>query len=108
MSGAERLTGLGSAPRIGGSLTLRTLLEGGFGRLLLISCAVVQGVIGAASVGLVGWDAFLFMMVSLGLIVWALVGYDDTGEPRAPRENGSPQNGDGHGPAGPHPEPSAT
>ena len=41
----------------------------GFGRILLISAAVVHGVLGAFAVGLVGWDAFVFMMVVLALIV---------------------------------------
>lgn len=44
-------------------------------RILLISAAVVHGLLGAASVGLVGWVAFLFMMTVLGLIVWSLVSY---------------------------------
>ncbi|MEV5978071.1 hypothetical protein [Streptomyces sp. NPDC052114] len=74
---------------------------GGFGRLLLISCAVVHGLLGAFSVGLVGWAAFAFMMVVLGLIVLTLVAYDkkqrqDEGEARqggAAQENGAPENG---------------
>ncbi|MFD3481504.1 hypothetical protein [Streptomyces sp. NPDC058695] len=48
----------------------------GFGRILLISAAVVHGLLGAFSVGLVGWLAFVFMMVVLGLIVLTLVAYD--------------------------------
>lgn len=77
---------------------------GRFGRLLLISAAVVHGLLGAFSVGLVGWPAFVSMMVVLGLIVLTLVAYDKkpdgvTDEPRtgngaagggAP-ENGAPQ-----------------
>lgn len=56
----------------------------GFGRVakpVLISCAVLHGVLGALAVGLVGWTAFLFMMVVLGLLVLTLVAY---GEPREP------------------------
>ncbi|WP_371527570.1 hypothetical protein OG302_16950 [Streptomyces sp. NBC_01283] len=49
---------------------------GRFGRLLLISAAVVHALLGAFSVGLVGWPAFAFMMVVLGLIVLTLVAYD--------------------------------
>jgi MFS family permease len=49
---------------------------GRFGRLLLISAAVVHALLGAFSVGLVGWPAFVFMMVVLGLIVLTLVAYD--------------------------------
>ncbi|MFD6342336.1 hypothetical protein [Streptomyces sp. NPDC060131] len=49
---------------------------GRFGRAALISCAVVHGVLGAVTVGLVGWSAFALMMVVLGLIVLVLVGYE--------------------------------
>ena len=64
---------------------------GGFGRILLISAAVVHGLLGAFAVGLVGWLAFVVMMVVLGLIVLALMAYDRQG-------NGSTE-GDGDGPA---------
>ncbi|MCX4669499.1 hypothetical protein OG453_22925 [Streptomyces sp. NBC_01381] len=74
---------------------------GRFGRLLLISAAVVHGMLGAFSVGLVGWPAFVFMMVVLGLIVLTLVAYDKKAqdEADAPRDgkaaasNGTPENG---------------
>ncbi|MEU2154943.1 hypothetical protein ABZ532_07960 [Streptomyces sp. NPDC019396] len=56
---------------------------GRVGRVLLIVCAVMHGVIGAVTVGLVGWDAFAFLMVVLGLIVLALVVYG----PGAPEES---------------------
>ncbi|MFF6993543.1 hypothetical protein ACFY93_01060 [Streptomyces sp. NPDC008313] len=46
------------------------------GRVLLISAAVVHALLGAFAVGLVGWPAFAFMMVVLGLIVLMLVAYD--------------------------------
>jgi hypothetical protein len=49
---------------------------GTFGRILLISAAVVHGLLGAFSIGLVGWLAFLLMMVVLALIVLTLVAYD--------------------------------
>lgn len=67
-------------------------------RILLISAAVLHGVLGAVTVGLVGWDAFLFMVVVMGLIVWCLVSYsvDDP-----PATETSPATGE------PHPEPSA-
>ncbi|MFH8294758.1 hypothetical protein [Streptomyces sp. NPDC018059] len=64
---------------------VRDRAPGRFGRLLLISCAVVHGVLGAFCVGLVGWSAFAFMMAVLGLIVLTLVAY----EKRA-REGGAP------------------
>ncbi|MEW2165423.1 hypothetical protein AB0912_20875 [Streptomyces sp. NPDC007084] len=46
------------------------------GRLLLISAAVVHALLGAFTVGLVGWGVFVFMMVVLGLIVFTLLAYD--------------------------------
>lgn len=83
---------------------IRDRAPGRFGRILLISAAVVHGLLGAFSVGLVGWPAFVFMMVVLGLIVLTLVAYDKKpGEaadgPRASNgaagggtpENGAPQ-----------------
>ncbi|MFD3565635.1 MULTISPECIES: hypothetical protein [unclassified Streptomyces] len=64
-----------------------------FGRILLISAAVVHGLLGAFSIGLVGWLAFVFMMVVLGLIVLTLVAYD-----RKEQGDGA---GAGQAPAGP-------
>ncbi|MEU6663480.1 hypothetical protein [Streptomyces sp. NPDC046821] len=55
---------------------VRDRAPGGFGRILLISAAVVHGLLGAFAIGLVGWLAFVFMMVVLGLIVLTLVAYD--------------------------------
>lgn len=76
----------------------------GLPRIVLISAAVVHGLLGAASVGLVGWVAFLFMMVVLGLIVWSLVSY--TVEEAPAKADSGPAAGPP--PAGPaHPEPSA-
>ncbi|GHH77634.1 hypothetical protein GCM10018793_26200 [Streptomyces sulfonofaciens] len=54
----------------------------GFWRILLISAAVVHGLLGAFAIGLVGWFAFLCMMVVLGLIVLSLVAYDERGADR--------------------------
>ncbi|MGH3309516.1 MAG: hypothetical protein ACRDP3_02855 [Streptomyces sp.] len=69
-------------------------------RILLISAAVVHGLLGAISVGLVGWAAFVFMMLVLGLLVWSLISYSVED---GPAKHASPR------PAGdPHPEPSAT
>ena len=47
-------------------IALRDRAPGRFGRIVLIVCAVVHGVLGAAVVGLVGWAAFVVMMVVLG------------------------------------------
>lgn len=54
----------------------------GFWRILLVSAAVVHGVLGALVVGLVGWVAFVFMMVVLGLLVLSLIAYDEHGDER--------------------------
>ncbi|MEV6654239.1 hypothetical protein [Streptomyces sp. NPDC051219] len=54
---------------------LRDRAPGRFGRILLISCAITHGVLGALTVGLVGWSAFAFMMVVLGLVVLSLLAY---------------------------------
>ncbi|MFG2149567.1 hypothetical protein ACGFRG_35985 [Streptomyces sp. NPDC048696] len=75
---------------------LRDRAPGRFGRILLISCAVVHGVLGALTVGLVGWTAFAFMMVVLALIVLVLMMYAAPAEPEdgepaeIPTENGTP------------------
>jgi uncharacterized membrane protein YhaH (DUF805 family) len=65
---------------------LRTAIRdrgpGTFLRVVLIIAAVVHGVLGAATVGLVGWSAFVFMMVMLALIVFPLIAYG--GENREP------------------------
>jgi MFS family permease len=62
-------------------IMLRTALRGRapgrVGRPVLITCAVVHGVLGALTVGLVGWTAFALMMVVMGLIVLVLVGPSD-------------------------------
>ncbi|WKX70775.1 hypothetical protein [Streptomyces sp. XD-27] len=71
---------------------------GRFARILLIVCAVVHGLLGALTVGLVGWAAFAGLMVVLGLIVLTLMAYDDASGGIADR--GAPD------PAGdPDPEP---
>jgi hypothetical protein len=61
-------------------------------RILVISAAVVHGLLGAVSVGLVGWLAFFFMMAVLGLIVWSLVfyGVDDPPERATSPAEGPP------------------
>ncbi|MET8244914.1 hypothetical protein ABZV31_11115 [Streptomyces sp. NPDC005202] len=61
-------------------VALRDRPPAGFGRILLISAAVVHGLLGAFVWGLVGWPAFLFMVVVLGLIVLLLMTYDPAEE----------------------------
>ncbi|MER5381073.1 hypothetical protein ABT040_12430 [Streptomyces sp. NPDC002688] len=78
-------------------VALRDRAPGLLGRVLLVSAAVVHGLLGAFTVGLVGWGAFAFMMVVLGLIVFTLLAYDrrETGPvDAAPQGVG---NGDGEG-----------
>ncbi|MEW9516513.1 hypothetical protein [Streptomyces tubercidicus] len=73
---------------------LRDRAPGGFTRIALISCAVVHGMLGAFAVGLVGWVAFLAMMVVLGLLVLTLMAYGEgaTGEARGNAENRNAEN----------------
>ncbi|WP_369171984.1 hypothetical protein AB5J49_30085 [Streptomyces sp. R28] len=62
-------------------VAVRDRAPAGFGRILLISAAVVHGLLGAFAWGLVGWTAFLVMVVALGLIVLLLMTYDAQGAP---------------------------
>lgn len=55
---------------------IRDRAPGRLGRIALIACAVVHGVLGALAVGLIGWAAFAFLMVVLALIVLTLVAFD--------------------------------
>ncbi|MEV4998127.1 hypothetical protein ACFVTT_37930 [Streptomyces niveus] len=68
-------------------LVRAAITDRGFGRVarpVLISCAILHAVLGALAVGLVGWAAFLFMMVVLGLIVLTLIAYAERAEPGEP------------------------
>ncbi|MFD8692793.1 hypothetical protein [Streptomyces sp. NPDC059651] len=70
---------------------IRDRAPGRAARIVLICCAVIHGVLGALTVGLVGWTAFAFMMVVLGLIVLTLVAYGSAGrEPAAAAEPEQP------------------
>ncbi|MFG2128013.1 hypothetical protein ACGFNV_09455 [Streptomyces sp. NPDC048751] len=88
-------------------VALRNRPPAGFGRILLISAAVVHGLLGAFAWGLLGWVQFLFMMVVLALIVLLLMTYD-----RLPRTaaDEAPEDapGDGGSPLTPPPAPSAS
>ncbi|WP_405572225.1 hypothetical protein OG317_23260 [Streptomyces sp. NBC_01167] len=76
---------------------VRDRAPGRFGRILLITAAVTHGVLGALTVGLVGWSAFAFMMVVLALIVLVLVSFGGERTPRdaqpAPQAGPAPTNG---------------
>ncbi|MFC8200836.1 hypothetical protein ACFWBR_01180 [Streptomyces sp. NPDC060006] len=90
---------------------LRDRAPAGLGRILLISAAVVHALLGAFTVGLVGWGAFAFMMVVLGLIVLIFMTYDRREAAVADaKPDGGPADGDGGGaPVVPSPAaPSAT
>ncbi|MEU0600326.1 hypothetical protein ABZ484_19095 [Streptomyces sp. NPDC006393] len=66
-------------------VAVRDRRPAGVGRILLISAAVVHGLLGAFAWGPMGWTAFLFMVVVLALIVLLLMTYD--------REEGAPADG---------------
>ncbi|MFH8370816.1 hypothetical protein [Streptomyces sp. NPDC018031] len=72
---------------------IRDRSPGRFARILLVSCAVVHGVLGALTVGLVGWAAFAGLMVVLGLIVLSLLAYDDSPAADQAGEPGPPEGG---------------
>ncbi|MYW19821.1 hypothetical protein GT039_30660 [Streptomyces sp. SID2955] len=76
-------------------VAIRDRAPAGFGRVLLISAAVVHGLLGAFVWGLVGWTAFLFMMVVLALIVLLLMTYDRADGPEAVAPDGAPGQGEG-------------
>ncbi|MER6350241.1 hypothetical protein ACWC10_38235 [Streptomyces sp. NPDC001595] len=70
-------------------VALRDRRPAGIGRVLLISAAVVHALLGAFAWGLVGWPAFLVMVLVLGLIVLLLMTYDGRAgaqEPTGPAE----------------------
>ncbi|MGW3626840.1 hypothetical protein [Streptomyces sp. NPDC000880] len=77
----------------------RDRAPGRIARILLISCAIVHGVLGALTVGLVGWDAFAFLMVVLALIVLTLVTYGKEQEKGPGTENGNGQGAEAGAPA---------
>ncbi|MFI9615566.1 hypothetical protein ACIHCM_28480 [Streptomyces sp. NPDC052023] len=77
---------------------VRDRAPAGLGRVLLISAAVVHGVLGAVGWGLVGRGAFLFMMVVMGLLVLLLMTYD--GRRPASEEAGDGPDGTGDAPKG--------
>ncbi|MFI5750818.1 hypothetical protein ACIBBE_34025 [Streptomyces sp. NPDC051644] len=69
---------------------IRDRAPGRIGRIALITCAVVHGVLGALTVGLVGWAAFACLMVVLGLIVLTLVAYGPEPEADRPTDDAEP------------------
>lgn len=72
---------------------LRDRVPGRFSRTVLIACAVGHAVLGAVTVGLVGWGSFAFLMLVFGLIVLSLIIYGDGAG--GPRRGGSAHAGGG-------------
>lgn len=67
----------------------RDAMTGRLSRIVLIVCAVVHGVVGALVVGLVGWYAFVVLMLILGGLVGTLLMYAPEDQPSdQPRESG--------------------
>ncbi|MFD7134274.1 hypothetical protein [Streptomyces sp. NPDC059894] len=87
-------------------VAVRDRQPAGFGRVLLISAAVVHGLLGAFLWGLVGPAAFVFMMAVLALIVLLLMTYDRPADANADGggDAGAPEPRDG-GPQGDAPAP---
>ncbi|WP_344004467.1 hypothetical protein [Streptomyces thermocarboxydovorans] len=80
-------------------VALRDRAPAGLGRVLLISAAVVHGLLGAFAWGLLGAAEFVFMVVMLGLIVLLLMTYDRPEQPAGPAD-ATPEGGTGDGSAG--------
>jgi hypothetical protein len=87
-------------------VALRNRPPAGFGRVLLISAAVVHGLLGAFAWGLLGWQQFLFMVVVLTLIVLLLMTYDARPRPAA-QEPEDAKGGDDGSPVTPPAAPTA-
>ncbi|MEU6495558.1 hypothetical protein ABZ890_35080 [Streptomyces sp. NPDC046984] len=86
-------------------VALRDRSPAGIWRIILITAAVVHGLLGAFTVGLVGWGAFAFMMVVFGLILLTLMTYDRAERPLgAPPEDGAPGGDEGTAEQGGTPE----
>ncbi|MEU1164307.1 hypothetical protein ABZ372_28390 [Streptomyces sp. NPDC005921] len=97
-------------------VAIRNRAPAGLGRVLLISVAVVHGLLGAVAWGLVGWKAFLYMVVVLALVVLLLMTYDrengavaaaegDAGGGDTGEGADAPDSGSGSEDGGPAPEP---
>lgn len=83
-------------------VALRNRPPAGLGRILLISAAVVHGLLGAFAWGLLGWHEFLFMMLVLALIVLLLMTHDRQEAPAEPADaapNGGVEPTNGPAPA---------
>lgn len=70
---------------------VRDVPPAGLFRSLLIACAVVHAVLGAVTVGIVGWESFAVMMVGLALVVWTLIWYSPAQSEPDSAVQGGPQ-----------------
>jgi hypothetical protein len=87
-------------------VAIRNRAPAGLGRVLLISVAVVHGLLGALVWGLIGWKAFLYMVVVLALVVLLLMTYDRADGADAGADPDGGEDGSGSGSEdGPEPEP---
>jgi hypothetical protein len=75
-------------------VALRDRSPSGIWRILLVSAAVVHGLLGALTVGLVGWSAFAYMMVVFGLILVTLMSYDRPADQAGAAPDGGVPGGD--------------
>lgn len=71
---------------------IRDRAPGRIPRLLLVSAAVLHALLGALTVGLVGWPAFAFMMLVVAVLVGTLVAYGRV--PKHRRTEAEPRKGD--------------
>ncbi|MEV7319089.1 hypothetical protein [Streptomyces sp. NPDC093970] len=86
-------------------VAIRNRAPAGLGRILLISVAVVHGLLGAVAWGLIGWSAFVFMVVVLALVVLLLMTYDRAEGAGAAAGTGGDTDGGTGGPGDAGPEP---
>ncbi|MET8075199.1 hypothetical protein [Streptomyces sp. NPDC005303] len=82
-------------------VAVRDRQPAGLGRILLISAAVVHGLLSAVAWALIGLPQSFFMAVMLGLIVLVLVTYDERRGPVAPEPHDTPGPGGPEEPEGP-------
>ncbi|MFI5861627.1 hypothetical protein [Streptomyces sp. NPDC051546] len=71
----------------------RDRAPGAFARVLLVSAAVIHGLLGALVVGLVGWGAFVVLMLILCLLVLSLTLYAAKGAGGAAEGSGGTAEG---------------
>lgn len=74
-------------------VALRDRAPGGFGRVLLISAAVVHALLGAFALAMISTLAFVLMVVMLALIVLLLMTYDRVENPAPGAPGGRPADG---------------